>query len=171
MRQQDYSHPQLSSGYACRDKRWSGLIPSNKIESYHLLSSVALGSAMGTSSPQGYLQPQLSIVWAQHLGGKSNISASGSKCVCTHEKDCVRWELGWAQHQVCQRRGALPTSQKTHSHPGLRPWLQTQSGNTGLDRSEDAATSRRQRRICYKTRIYDGHLPCQLDPQNSLIPV
>lgn len=61
MRQQRYSHPQLSSGYACRDKRWSGLIPSNNIESHHLLSSAAFGSAQGERPHLGRLKDTYTV--------------------------------------------------------------------------------------------------------------
>lgn len=97
MRQRGYSHPQLSSGCACRDKRWSGLIPSNEIESYHLLSSVAFGSAQWecphlkdtctattlegnqillhqTGSVSALLKR---IVWGGSLGGHRTKSAKG----------------------------------------------------------------------------------------------
>lgn len=127
MRQRGYSHPQLSSGCACRDKRWSGLIPSNKIESFHLLSSVAFVSAQ-------WQCPHLKDTHAAtafHCGSRT--LRREIKYSCIRQAVCLcfwKWlcEMGaWrAQDQGWQRRGALPTLQ-THSHPGLGPWLETQS--------------------------------------------
>lgn len=45
IRHQHYRHPQPSPGFACRHRRWSGLIPSNKPESSHLFSSAAFTAA------------------------------------------------------------------------------------------------------------------------------
>lgn len=116
MRKQGYSHPQLSSGYACRDKRWSGLIPSNKIESYHLLSSVALGSAQWERPhPKDTHTVTASIVWAEHLGGKSNVSASDRQCVCTCKRGSVGWEPGRAQDQCAKGEEPSPPHRPLHT--------------------------------------------------------
>lgn len=162
MRQQCYSHPQLSSGYACRDKRWSGLIPSNKIESHHLLSSAAFGSAQWERPHLGRLKDTYTVTTSRCVS-----RALGREiehfCVRQAQAMCLRLWKGLCDAGAREStEPCLPKERSsphpTNTHPGLGPWLQTQAGNTGLDRSGDAATSRRQRRICYKSRIYDSHL-------------
>lgn len=132
MRKQGYSHPQLSSGYACRDKRWSGLIPSNKIESYHLLSSVALGSAQWERPHP----KDTCTVTAFHC--VSRTLGREIKCFCIRQAMCLPLQKGLCE--VGAWEGTGPSVPK-------------------------------ERRICYKSRIYESHLLYQVDLQNSLTPI
>lgn len=119
MRQRGYSHPQLSSGCACRDKRWSGLIPSNKIESYHLLSSVAFASAQ-------WQCPHLKGAHAAttfHCGSRT--LGREIKYSCIRQAVCLHFwkglcEVGaWrAQDQVCKGEEPSPPYKPTHTWTG-----------------------------------------------------
>lgn len=137
MRRRHYSHPQPSSGYAYRDKRWSGLILSNKTESYHLFSSVALISAQSEYPHLSRLKDTYNVttlhcvrrIFKRKIKLKyfsiSQAMYLGTQLLsilnhCFYKMDDVLQESGRAQEQVCQRRGALPSPQ-THHRVTRRP--------------------------------------------------
>lgn len=100
MRRRHCSHPQPSSGYVCRDKRWSGLIRLSHTTSSHLWPSYQHnGNILTWADPRIPPLSQLSIVWAEHLRGKSNynISASDRQCIgeitywVSHIPEFIKW--------------------------------------------------------------------------------